>query len=135
MSVNIFTKKAGVQISPNFNSDEFDCPCDKCDHTLIDEDLVSKLQALRDLTGASLHINSGYRCQAHQDALTASGAETAKGVSQHTLGKAADVKVEGLSGPDLEVKARDVGFMAVGVAKTWCHLDLRIDKERTWYYK
>lgn len=119
-------------MSPNFRATEFDCPCGQCTETQIDEDLVSKLQQLRDTAG-SIKINSGYRCANYQEELRKRGYETAKGVSQHELGKAADICIAGLTGPQMEEKAKEL-FKAIGVGRYFVHVDLRDDKERRWTY-
>lgn len=49
---------------------------------------LNVLQPLRDAWGAALHINSGYRCPALNQAV--GGVPT----SQHTKGEAADIKAE-----------------------------------------
>src|SRR4051812_44107418 len=91
MAVKTFQKKSPEKLCEYFVASEFDCPCGACSRTIIDEELVAKLTKLRLSLGAT-HINSGYRCQRYQDELRLRGYETALGVSQHTLGKAADVQ-------------------------------------------
>jgi len=130
-----YQKGSNVQLSDHFNSNELDCKCPQCTTTQIDPALITALEAIRAKTGP-LIITSGYRCQHHQDELRASGAETATGISQHTIGRAADVTTADsrLSGVEIETIARSVGIRAVGVAKSWAHIDLRDDKDRRWTY-
>ena len=130
-----YPKGQDATLSGDFKSREFDCQCKyaDCRQTLIDRELVEKLQAIRDAVGHPIRISSGYRCQKHQDELQASGLETAK-TSQHLLGRAADILVEGKSGEELEKFARAAGFKAVGVARHWIHVDLRSDRDRAWTY-
>lgn len=125
-----------VNLSIHFSLSEFLCGCGKCPQTKVDPDLITKLEALRALCKATIRINSGYRCREYQDDLRRRGYDTATGVSQHELGRAADVSTESprLSGAEIEVLARRAGFKAVGVGMTWAHLDLRDDKERRWVY-
>ncbi len=130
----IYQKKISKQISTHLNSVEFDCPCGSCSTTLICDDLVNNLDKIRVMTNKPIIIDSGYRCQHHQYELTKQGLQTSKGISTHTLGMAADIKVVGMLGAQIEVIARLVGFKAVGVAPTWCHVDLRTDKIRHWTY-
>ena len=129
-----FQKKISVNLEPHFNTLEFACPCDQCDETLIDVRLPPLLEKIREQANSPLTITSGYRCQHHQDQLTKMGLLTAKGVSTHTLGMAADIKIKGLLGTQIEEIARSVGFKAVGVGSTWCHVDIRSDKIRSWIY-
>jgi uncharacterized protein YcbK (DUF882 family) len=129
-----YQKKEGRKLSDHFVSDEFDCPCDKCVVTLIDLSLVERLEQVRAILSAPIRINSGYRCASYQADLRARGYETATGISQHQLGKAADIMSEPLTGLELERAARAAGFKAVGVGGTWAHVDLRDDKDRRWEY-
>lgn len=133
-----FNKGERVNLSKHFNVREFQCPCDyeDCKETKIDQDLIAKLEKMREEAGP-LRINSGFRCQHYQDELRARGYETSAGISQHTLGRASDVMRadEGSVGLELEKIARKAGFKAVGVGSSFIHVDLRDDKERRWEYK
>lgn len=133
--LNQYMKGANAALSPHFNSREFDCSCPQCTVSLIDSELIAKLEVVRGTTGP-LKTNSGYRCQHKQDELRLAGYETSLGVSQHELGRAADITTPDsrFTGPELEAKAREAGFMAVGVGQYWIHVDLRNDKDRRWVY-
>lgn len=141
--MKVFGKGSRDAIAQDFRAFEFDCPCDHCSHTFIDEALPAMLQAFRNAIGTPVHITSGYRCIYHQRQLSEAGAETAVGISQHTLGRAFDCKVPGIlgvhqtpgiQGIELEKIARSVGFRAVGVGAYFIHADLRNDKDRRWEY-
>lgn len=134
--IKTFKKGESASLSEHFRSCEFDCKCafPECTLTLIDTDLVDKLEKMRALIDYSLRVDSGFRCRAHQLALAAGGRETAIGVSQHELGKAADVISGAHDGATLEKAARTAGFQAVGVAPSWVHVDLRADRMRQWSY-
>jgi zinc D-Ala-D-Ala carboxypeptidase len=82
-----YQKGVKTPLSPNFNSDEFDCACSNlaCKNTLIDEGLIKLLEKFRTSVGTRININSGYRCEAHNAAV---GGEEH---SQHILGTAADI--------------------------------------------
>lgn len=127
-----YKKKAGVKISEHFNSGEFDCPCDNCSTTLIDHELIIRLEKLRVALGTSLHVNSGYRCTDYQMVLKQKGYDAAL-VSQHTQGKAADIQTGVHTGKELEEAARKVGFTSVGVGKHFVHLDIR-EGNHSWKY-
>ncbi len=127
-----YPKDDTTQLSPHFNVSEFRCPCSSCTETLVDSDLITKLEKMREKTG-KLGITSGYRCEAYQSELRLRGFETAKGTSQHTLGKACDITNGVMSGAELESLAREAGFEAVGVGRTWVHVDLRAGPLR-WFY-
>lgn len=119
-------------LSQHFVTFEFECQCGKCEDQQISEILISRLESLRSLMGKPLKITSGFRCHAHQLHL-ASLFETAKGVSQHELGSACDILVEGHDKKRLITTCKTL-FRAVGIAKTFIHLDLRMDKIREWFY-
>ena len=75
---------------PNFTRDEFACGCG-CGFDDIDPLLVTTLQRLRDEVQRPVIVNSGCRCAKHNAAVK--GAPQ----SQHMRGKAADIKVEGMT--------------------------------------
>ena len=74
----------------NFERDEFLCPCG-CGFDDIDPLIVTTLQRLRDEVQRPVVVNSGCRCRSHNAAVK--GSKT----SQHLKGKAADIKIEGLT--------------------------------------
>lgn len=133
MSAFKFRKQDSHKLSDHFNSREFACPCRECDDEdqLVDLELVKRLETLRVALGRPISINSAYRCPAKQAALKAAGYETAVGVSQHELGRAADLRATDI--PDLAAKAANQ-FKAIGEAKSFVHVDLRDDKVRRWGY-
>lgn len=121
------------QLSANFTSTEFECTCrGKCGIQLVWLELVEKLQALRDMVGP-IHITSGYRCAEKQAELRTLGYETAKGVSSHEKGLAADIHITG----DRETFLKHIHslFDNVGEASTWVHVDIRPGGPRRWTYK
>jgi uncharacterized protein YcbK (DUF882 family) len=123
-----------LELSAHFKSTEFNCHCMKCDQQMIDSLLIHNLENMRAAVGA-IQVTSGYRCQAYQRQLAADGHETAKGISQHELGRAADIRPYKLGiMADFEQQAARY-FKAIGIAETWLHVDLRSDKVRRWRYK
>jgi len=117
----------------SFYKSEFECHCHfpTCINQVIATSLVDKLEeASRQFP--DLVVTSGYRCPAYQKQLAAGGAETARGVSQHELGRAADLTSKQLAALQSYVL---ILFHAVGIARTFVHVDLRDDKERRWTYK
>ena len=79
---------------PNFTRDEFLCPCG-CGFDDIDPLLVSALQRLRDEVQRPVRINSGCRCRSHNAAVKGSKS------SQHLRGKAADIKIDGMTSREI----------------------------------
>lgn len=129
----IFPKNDPSILTAHFKAREFDCPCDDCKETELDLNLVYKLEDLRQLLKSPIKVTSGYRCANYQKQLQMRGYETAQ-KSQHLLGRAADISNGVTPGYELEDLARQVGFKAVGVGKTFIHVDLRDDKVRRWTY-
>jgi uncharacterized protein YcbK (DUF882 family) len=136
VAVKSYPKMSQENLSDHFKVPEFSCPCTSCTETIIDSYLIVKLEALRLLLQVPIRINSGYRCANYQAELRLRGYETAIGLSQHQLGRAADIMAsEGdISGGVLETLSRQAGFRAVGVGNVWVHVDLRDDKDRRWTY-
>lgn len=127
----MFTWKRGEQhqLSKNFSTLEFECPCD-CIDQRISLQLIDNLQKVRDAVQDSIVVTSGYRCSSYQEALTKRGYQTAKN-SQHLLGNAADIWARNLTKLELEVHKH---FMATGIARSFIHVDERRDKIRLWQY-
>ena len=111
-----------VNLAPNFRLAEFECR--HCGAVKIDPELIRRLQAMRDEIGKPLIINSGYRCPEHNRAV--GGAAN----SQHLLGKAADMWVEGMSPDTLATHAEAVGFGGIGIYDTFVHVDTRSGRAR-----
>jgi len=68
----------------NFPINEFDCPCGLCENKVKD-DLISRLQKVRDFLGEPINITSGYRCKTYNTLIGASS------TSSHISGLAADI--------------------------------------------
>lgn len=123
-----------TQLTAHFNAKEFQCKCGKNHSFLIDNDLLEKLEQLRDVLDCSkIIVNSGYRCSEHDKAVGGNG------VGQHTKGTAADIVCYNQSGEIISSKfvccaAQDLGF--TGIANiddsyTATHVDVR--KNGWWY--
>jgi len=69
----------------NFSKWEFRCKCG-CPRTVLDMDFIQKLQDARSIAGVPFHINSGYRCEAHNASIVGDPE------SLHLTGEAADIK-------------------------------------------
>jgi len=94
--------------------------------------LVSQLQILRNYTGRAITVNSGYRSPKHNFKVGG------KLWSQHLLGKAADITIEGLKPSEvyrLIDELIDMGLMLQGglglyEKKGFVHYDIRKTKAR-----
>ena len=93
--------------------------------------LAIQLQIIREYTGLPITINSGYRSPEHNRSIGGS-----KG-SQHKLGKAADIVIEGLSADTVYELVEDLikkdilNIKGLGKYDTFTHVDIR-DKKARW---
>lgn len=116
--------KTDGKITENFKGSEFRCKCG-CGKILIAEELVQQLQRIRNRFGASVTVNSGYRCAAHNKKVGSTSS------SPHLLGLAADIKIEGVSSQEIAIAAEQIGFDGIALINdNAIHLDL---KGRKWY--
>ena len=134
MSIKQYSLKAdgSRRLAPSFTVREFRCR-DGSDVVMIDESLVVLLQCIREHFGKPITITSGYRTATHNTAV--GGAKS----SQHLLGRAADIQVQGVSVEDVAAYAESLmpGWGGVGRypvkagrAKGWVHVDTRPNKSR-----
>ena len=122
-----------MKLSENFHLSEFkskDGAETPCEVKVNLKELALNLQVLRDAVGVPIHINSGYRSPSHNKAV--GGAKN----SQHLLGKAADIVIQGYT--PFDVKAKIESLIAIGKMKqgglkaynTFTHYDIRGTKAR-----
>lgn len=133
--MQVFKKNENKKLTRNFVSKEFECRCLKdCGNQYVSEELLNRLQSVRDEMGCPITVTSGFRCREHQEHLRGSGIKTATGISTHELGIAVDVQVAP-SKMDKLYSILEKYFKSIGVARTFFHVDLRNDKEkRRWKY-
>lgn len=117
-----------TQLTTHFNVSEFKCKCGKNHDTLLDIELVNKLEQLhKALSCSKIIVNSGYRCSAHDKTVGGNGS------GQHTKGTAADIVCYGADGKVISSKkvtcaAQDLGFGGVAninSSYTATHVDVR----------
>ncbi|WP_295219062.1 D-Ala-D-Ala carboxypeptidase family metallohydrolase [Ruminococcus sp.] len=134
MAVKTYTYSDTTQLTPHFKAGEFRCKCGKSHDTLISDELLQKLETLRDTLDCSkIIVNSGYRCASHDKSVGGTGS------GQHTKGTAADVVCYGQDGQPISSKmvcctAQDLGFGGIAnitSAYTSTHLDVRTGSR--WY--
>lgn len=132
----VWKKGEDLALGPYFSTKEMACRCSfpDCKKQRISKVLIEKLGTIRKEIKQPLIVTSAYRCVQYQAFLRSAGVSTVVAqLSQHELGNAVDVvpkdgKLVGFE----EVCANQ--FEAIGIAKNFLHLDLRIGKKRRWAY-
>lgn len=112
-----------IKVAENFSLHEFQCHCGA---VKLCPALVDKLQQLRNALNRPIVITSGYRCEEHNRAV--GGAQR----SQHLLGRAADIRVAGLTPEEVAGVAEAVGFKGIGIYPTFTHVDVREGPQARW---
>lgn len=114
-----------VYLSKNFRVREFRCQ-DGTDPIFVDLELVDILQKVRDHFGKAVTITSAFRTASHNKSVN--GAT----YSQHLYGRAADIKVSGVSPKDVAAYIETLlpNRGGIGVYSTWVHVDTRPVKAR-----
>lgn len=115
------------RLSPHFRVGEFHSEKDPSDLVKIDETLVKLLEFIRNYVGAPVHIDSGYRSPQYNKTI-----KNASPNSQHCLGKAADIRVDGIT-PEKIAKIAEIylgSLGGIGIYKTFTHVDVREGSSR-----
>ncbi len=97
----------------------------------MDVDFLAKLDEAREYAGIPFVINSAYRSPEHNAKV---GGKT---TSSHLKGLAVDIKAKDSKTRGLILDAlRMVGFTRIGIAETFIHVDMDIEKSQnvTWLY-
>ena len=118
-------KDGSKKLSTNFKVKEFACT-DGSDPIFIDSELVNVLQKIRSHFGKSVTITSAYRTPGKNKAV---GGQT---YSQHLYGKAADIKVKGVTPKKVAAYAEKLlqNKGGIGIYRTFTHVDVRSSKSR-----
>lgn len=113
-------KDGNKKVSTNFKVREFACS-DGSDPIFIDTDLVNVLQKIRTHFGKPVTITSAYRTPAHNKTV---GGTT---YSQHLYGRAADIKISGVSPKQVAQYAETLlkNYGGIGIYNTFTHIDVR----------
>ena len=117
-------------LTNNFSRKEFECPCG-CGLDDIDINLVVFLQAVRDIYGNPIKVNSGVRCWQHNAEVGG------KKTSEHLTGNAVDVHVDNSTLRFLILSsAFNAGFKRIGIDNGFIHLGNSADhpQEVAWMY-
>lgn len=118
------------KISQHFGVWEFKCK-DNSRVIVLDKALVELLEIIRLHYNKPLHINSGYRTVQYNASLKNSSPK-----SQHILGKAADIWLNGVSPKQLYswLDSSYPNSLGIGIYDTFVHVDVREGKSR-WDYR
>lgn len=86
---------------------------------------MDALQAVRDVLGEPMYINSAYRDPIYNAQIGGAA------LSQHKVGDAFDISLRGLERHDLHNLCMKIGFTGFGFYQTFLHVDL--GRPRHWY--
>lgn len=127
MTIKVYSKAkdGNKQLSTNFRVREFACK-DGSDPVFIDTELVSTLQKIREHFGMPVTITSAYRTPTRNKVVGGTA------YSQHLYGKAADIKIKGVSPENVAQYAEKLlpNRGGIGVYNTFTHIDVRSVKSR-----
>jgi uncharacterized protein YcbK (DUF882 family) len=113
-------------LTKNLSRSEFACKCG-CGFDTVDFALAQAVQKIRDHYGRKVTVNSGCRCKRHNK--NEGGGEK----SQHLLGRAADLVVEGISpGIVQDWVDNNLHDFSMGVYDSFTHLDSRSGGPARW---
>jgi len=128
----IFMAGENYQLTPHFNTKEFECKGGSDKSQRISIELIGCLEALRKDYKKPIKITSGFRTAEYQTKLRKNPKfETSKRTSTHELGDAADI-----AGDSIYRLRTFAGryFDAIGMGSNFTHVDIRRDKNRCWTY-
>ena len=114
-----------TQISRHFDRREFACHCG-CGFDTVDTELLTILEDLRERFAKPVFIQSGCRCKKRNTRIM--GAKK----SQHLIGKAADVTIQGVEPKDVAnyLESKYIYRYGIGRYLTFTHIDSRDEKAR-----
>ena len=106
-----------------FKRKEFACRCG-CGTSTVDAELLQVITDVREHFGAPVVITSGHRCTKHN--ANVGGAKN----SMHLTGKAADIKVQGITSNRVwfYLTARYPNKYGIGSYPNFTHIDVRETK-------
>lgn len=127
MTIKVYSKakNGGQKLSTNFRVREFACS-DGSDPIFIDSELVNTLQKIRNHFKKPVTITSAYRTPSRNKAVGGTI------YSQHLYGRAADIKVDGVSPTNVAAYAETLlpTYGGIGIYDTFTHIDVRDIKAR-----
>lgn len=112
-------------LSTNFSRAEFACQCG-CGFDTVDAELLAVLERIRNHFDVPVWISSAARCETHNSSDSVKGGKH----SQHLLGRAADIVVDGVPAELVQEYANQIEVSGVGSYGTFTHIDTRAIKAR-----
>ena len=109
-----------------FSVEETQCNC--CGKNLMNEEFMSKLNAIRGHCNFPFILTSAFRCAEHNKAINGAAK------SSHLLGRAVDIKATGKKALTIIENARAFGFSGVGISKSFVHIDDNHQHATIWTY-
>lgn len=108
------------------------CGCFSLPQNGMNEELLQRLDRLREIVGEPIHVSSGYRCSNHE--IEAPRVEQRGYGGQHWFGKAVDIYCDNLTMDELADLATSVGFRGVerNDLLDYVHVDVR---EEPYYWR
>ena len=111
-----------------FNYTEFDSPDELGSGKNMSPKILEMLDIAREKYDKPIKITSGYRTQAYNENLKARGYKASKN-SSHLKGLAVDIHCNNSKDRFVLVDILlDVGFNRIGIANTFIHVDIDVDK-------
>lgn len=101
-----------------FKREELACNCG-CGQDTVDYQLAQMLDQIREWAGAPVTVTSGNRCPAYNESVGGSPK------SQHLLGRAADIVVQGKTPAEVAAFAETLSPGGLGQYLTFTHIDSR----------
>ena len=122
-------------LSTNFWSKEFRCPCQKCRRkkVRVSSLLLFKLEMVKmAFDGLPVIVLSGNRCEEENKNI---GGHSDSAHIPKPDGEGADIKIKGVKPIDIGLAAEKIGGLRIGIAKWGVHLDVRPPSpSRFWIY-
>jgi len=122
-------------LSTNFWKWEFRCPCQKCRRikVRVSSLLLFKLEMVRmTFNDKPVIVLSGNRCE--EENKRVGGFPSSKHIPNPD-GEASDIRIKGVKPIDIGLAAEKIGGLRIGIAKTYCHLDVKSPSpSKFWIY-
>jgi len=121
-----------------FKHSEFNCNCggEDCKGEKMNYAFLEKLDRARGIADIKFKITSGFRCKEYNEDLIKRGYKASRN-SSHLKGLAADISVKDSKSRFIVINNLLLaGFTRIGIADTFIHVDLDLEKTQNviWTY-